>query len=740
MSIRKFRASRVNTTNANIYVGQPGDIFYDEVTGQLKISDGHTAGGHFINLVIATSTVAGAVKAGPGATIADDGTLTIDTAGLPLNVGDLSIVQANISTVHTNEDLNLITNGTGDINIVGNLHIHTTAQGPDYPVPILAADNYGNVTVNGNLIINGKSYFVGNIVEIGNLTVTGNTVNNGVTTFNGATIINGDTTRTGNTLQSGNVTITGNSVNTGTSTFNGASIFNGNVTTTGNLIVTGNTAMVGNVVQQGNLTINGVTINNGLSVFNGNIAMVGNAVIAGNTNITGNTLVTGNTQIIGSAYLTGNSYVTGNTFVTGTTTVTGNTTVTGAATTITGNAYLTGNSYITGNTFVTGTTNVTGNLISQGGSTTILAPGIASGTAGALNIVGSGDGTYMPVTGAGGMIHITGNPDTLVRLTMDGFLTSGSGAQTFGGAAAGYGTISMRTARGTVASPLPVLQDDLIGNYSALGWVGSSARYSPNQVAGLQFLAAETFTNATATGTYAIMRLAPTGSNAGVVSTTFYANGIVTGNLVAGNVIANTIGTLTGNVSGTILTASQPNITSVGTLTSLAVTGNVSAGNVLVGATTYANLSITSTASGSDFTIGQVGATGNLILNRNTNFTKDAFHQGNIRYDSSQNNATASGFNKAGGTPTAHGRTGQLTTNADSIAKSAAATFTVTNNYIVSAKDVVIVNIASGGTTNSYAVSITAVAPGSFSVTVTNSGTGALAEALVINFAVIRVS
>jgi len=48
MSIRKFRAARVTTTNANIYVGQQGDMFYDETLGQLKISDGQTAGGHLV--------------------------------------------------------------------------------------------------------------------------------------------------------------------------------------------------------------------------------------------------------------------------------------------------------------------------------------------------------------------------------------------------------------------------------------------------------------------------------------------------------------------------------------------------------------------------------------------------------------------------------------------------------------------------------------------------------------------
>ena len=90
---------------------------------------------------------------------------------------------------------------------------------------------------------------------------------------------------------------------------------------------------------------------------------------------------------------------------------------------------------------------------------------------------------------------------------------------------------------------------------------------------------------------------------------------------------------------------------------------------------------------------------------------------------------------------TANGRTGQLTSNADSLARNAAGTFTVSNNYITSAKDVVIVNIASGGSANSYSVAVTAVnAAGSFQVTTCNDGSGSLSEALVFNFAVIKVS
>lgn len=52
----------------------------------------------------------------------------------------------------------------------------------------------------------------------------------------------------------------------------------------------------------------------------------------------------------------------------------------------------------------------------------------------------------------------------------------------------------------------------------------------------------------------------------------------VTGNVAAGNVSATT---LNGSLSGLVLTAAQPNISSVGTLTSLSVTGNVQAGNVI---------------------------------------------------------------------------------------------------------------------------------------------------------------
>lgn len=62
----------------------------------------------------------------------------------------------------------------------------------------------------------------------------------------------------------------------------------------------------------------------------------------------------------------------------------------------------------------------------------------------------------------------------------------------------------------------------------------------------------------------------------------------ITGNITGGNIIGTVVGNISNAVyattAGTVTTNAQPNITSVGTLTTLAVTGNISAaGNVLPG-------------------------------------------------------------------------------------------------------------------------------------------------------------
>jgi hypothetical protein len=83
----------------------------------------------------------------------------------------------------------------------------------------------------------------------------------------------------------------------------------------------------------------------------------------------------------------------------------------------------------------------------------------------------------------------------------------------------------------------------------------------------------------------------------------------VTGNATAGNVYANS-GTIGASLlTGTLTTAAQPNITSVGTLSSLSVTGNIAAGNL----TTVGVLSVTGT--GVSSISGNLDMTSNNIIN-----------------------------------------------------------------------------------------------------------------------------
>ena len=81
---------------------------------------------------------------------------------------------------------------------------------------------------------------------------------------------------------------------------------------------------------------------------------------------------------------------------------------------------------------------------------------------------------------------------------------------------------------------------------------------------------------------------------------------------------------------------------------------------------------------------------------------------------------------------------GQITTSDASLAGAAEVTFTVTNDK-VAATDVVAISLQSGASTGTYIVSISAVAAGSFDVTLSNVGTTA-GEALVLNYAVIKAA
>jgi hypothetical protein len=114
---------------------------------------------------------------------------------------------------------------------------------------------------------------------------------------------------------------------------------------------------------------------------------------------------------------------------------------------------------------------------------------------------------------------------------------------------------------------------------------------------------------ANVTGTVANATFATSAGTAATVTTNAQPNitsvGIltsldVTGNIVSGNVYANS-GTIGANLlAGTLTTAAQPNITSVGTLGNLNVTNTVDAGNVVTNAITGKTTGVTITATGTN--------------------------------------------------------------------------------------------------------------------------------------------
>ena len=135
MSIRKLRSGRVQGVTAGQYVGVHGSIFWNENTGELRLSDGDTPGGLRVGFPIASSTELGGIKLGPGVILNQDNQIIIDSTGLDFSFGDLASTigtytdendYAILQTINLNEDLVLASNGTGGIHIVGEFRINKT--------------------------------------------------------------------------------------------------------------------------------------------------------------------------------------------------------------------------------------------------------------------------------------------------------------------------------------------------------------------------------------------------------------------------------------------------------------------------------------------------------------------------------------------------------------------------------------------------------------------------------------
>lgn len=167
MAVYDFFVSRNNNPGLTVtnYVGHKGRLFYDDTNGLIRISDGITPGGNIVQnpalaassvtpppgpfegmlwynptskelwayhngsfrgtINPATTTALGGIKAGPGANVSVDGTLTIDTTGLPLSFGDF-VANVNILTMASvDQNMVLATKGNAEVQLVGNIGFYS---------------------------------------------------------------------------------------------------------------------------------------------------------------------------------------------------------------------------------------------------------------------------------------------------------------------------------------------------------------------------------------------------------------------------------------------------------------------------------------------------------------------------------------------------------------------------------------------------------------------------------------
>ena len=399
MAIQKLFTSRANNTDGNTYIGERGHLFYNESIGLLRLSDGATPGG-----------------------------LPIVVASTSANLGDLYVVGPTISTVNPNEDLELESNGTGNVIVIGNFKVQNTAE----TLTALNIDQQGFTTINVptininqyGLLINGGAATPNPAtnpqVSGTSLRIIGNDgLSNTIALDSfGTAVFPGSVDRAARgsssspaAIQSGDTLGRWAAVGWGTTNYvidpilgraaadirfvatenftdaqggtqiqfytspNGGTVRTLSVTmdytgiTTGNLhstnvFVSGNTISTGTTQAIGNFTANGTSNLIGVVTTQGNLNVIGN--FTGN----GTSIMQGTTQAIGNFTANGTSKLIGNVLMSGTANVTGVFTANGVSTLI-GNVNTTGNLNVGGNLNIVGTSINTGTTLMIGNTTTI---------------------------------------------------------------------------------------------------------------------------------------------------------------------------------------------------------------------------------------------------------------------------------------------------------------------------------------------------------------------------------
>jgi len=689
--------------NANITVGSVSNVAVFsssglDIAGNTSISGNATIGNLTVTGVVAANVTFGNVNTTGNITILRDASAgqptmrfqDTDTTGVAGQIlgavewftsdftapGVSAAVRATLVDTGGNSNVQILTGTPGSLAArvtvlhTGNVGIANTAPDTTFGVTGTAYIS-GNTTVaaniaGGNLTTPGLITAAGNItganlITSGLLTVTGNVISGNVNTAGQITAGAAGITATGN-IRGGNLVSDGSITSTGNVTgdnFNtqgqvsaqGNVIANnisvGNVMSTGILNASSNVSATGNVTGSNLVTGGAVTavgdVTGGNITTGGIVTAVGNittgAYFVGDggflSNITAisnvtTSQITNGTTVMAIAGPNGDIFATVNAVGNVLVITTSGISVAGAASAtgniIGGNVNTVGILSATGNVnggnvnagignFVTvigaaNATNLTSGTVPSDrltGTYTINITGNASGTAATVtdpaqaNITSLGTLTSLSVSGnivsgnvsTGGLITATGNVNTSAGVSATGNISGGN--LLISGAIVDSAQLDIQT---SAANANIVLTPNGTGN------VNISTRLS---VTG----------NISTTANIAAGNLS--GSNiAGTLTTAAQNNitsvGTLTSLTVTGNINGNLAGTATTSVNATTVTANaQPNITSLGTLTSLSVTGNITSGNLsgtsIVGTlTTSSQTNITSVG-----TLGSLSVTGNIV-------------------------------------------------------------------------------------------------------------------------------
>ena len=254
-------------------------------------------------------------------------------------------------------------------------------------------------------------------------------------------------------------------------------------------------------------------------------------------------------------------------------------------------------------------------------------------------------------TTAGSVLN---NGNTVVALTQDGPITFFAGTYA-------SGTPNTVINSGNITTPAVVATGNVTGgNIITAGIATATGNITGGNLntAG-QVVATGNITGGNVSGTAVTGTLA-TAAQPNVTSVGTLTTLAVTGNVTSGNLQGT-------NVVGTLETAAQPNVTSVGTLTSLDVTGNVGSGNVNTTAVAFGSTGIQERATYEMYEYltsngGAISATPTDAFGKSPNLDAGKFYEFfiQLRFTNSSTGNPVFGFTDASGD--LHEFTCQLTT------------------------------------------------------------------------------